>query len=235
MQEIEQENGSQDSEYLSSYSAESLAERRYLWTARAFALVSVVSFLCNIVLIITIFQIVPLVRIEPFLVTFSNKERQIVNIRHAVDLTGNRTVSEAFVRQYILISNTFVDDMEEMKARWLDNGPMQEMSAPAVYQSFLENAKKVLAIISSQKLTRDVKILSSNELSKGIWQVEYETTDITPTTEVPTITNWTAQLRIIFRRKRVPFEERLKNPLGFTVVEFSFRRNDGTSMGGSIK
>ena len=226
MQANEPNNNLINDDSLSSYSAESLAERRYLWTARAFALVSVVSFLCNIVLLITIFQVIPLVRVQPFMVTFSSKERQVINIQHMVDLASNRTISEAFVRQYILLSNTFLTDVEEMRSRWLENGPMQEMSSPLVYQAFLENANRALKVISAEKLTRDVKILSSNELSKGIWQVEYETKDITPTTEVPTIIHWTAQLRIIFRRKRVPYEERLKNPLGFTVVEYSFRRDD---------
>lgn len=226
MQENEQEQNLFDNENISNYSAESLAERRYLWTARAFALISVVSFLCNLVLIITIFQVIPLVRVQPFLVTFNNKEQQILNIKHSIDLVRNLTISEAFVRQYILLSNTFLTDIEEMKARWFENSLMQEMSSPLVYQTFLNNANKVIPVITNEELTREVRILSSNELSRGIWQVEYETKDITPKTDVPTIIHWTAQLQIIFRRKRVAYEERLKNPLGFTVVRYSFRRDD---------
>lgn len=226
MQENSNQENSLENEELSTYSAEGLAERRYLWTARAFALISVVSFLCNLVLILAIFQVIPLVRVQPFLVAFSDKERQIVNIKHSVDLVSNPSISEAFVRQYILLSNTFLTDLEEMKARWLENSAMQEMSSPVVYQSFLENANRALSVISNEKLTREVRILSSNELSKGIWQVEYETRDVSPLSENPIIAYWTAQLRIVFRRKRVPYEERLKNPLGFTVVEYSIIRDD---------
>ena len=47
-----------------------IAEKRYLWTARAFAVVSALSLCCNVILILAIFQVVPLYRVEPFLLTF---------------------------------------------------------------------------------------------------------------------------------------------------------------------
>lgn len=45
-------------------------EKKYLWTARAFAIITAVSVCCNIVLIIAIMQVIPLFRVEPFLLTF---------------------------------------------------------------------------------------------------------------------------------------------------------------------
>ena len=40
-----------------------IAEKRYLWTARAFAVVTALSLCCNIVLILAIFQVLPLYRV----------------------------------------------------------------------------------------------------------------------------------------------------------------------------
>ena len=72
--------------------------------------------------------------------------------------------------------STFDREIPEMEARWMPGGPIQEMSDPKVYQDFLTNtANKALAVIRARGLSREVKILSVNELTNGIWQVEYET------------------------------------------------------------
>ena len=56
-----------------SVNVETIAERRYLWTARAFSVIAAVSFCCNIALIMAIFQLVPLTRIEPFMISFADR------------------------------------------------------------------------------------------------------------------------------------------------------------------
>ena len=37
-----------------------VAEKRYLWTARAFAIITAISLCCNLVLLIAIMQVIPL-------------------------------------------------------------------------------------------------------------------------------------------------------------------------------
>ena len=59
---------------------ENLRERRYLWTARAFAIVFVFSACSTFILLFSLFSLVPLVRVQPFYLTFQNKSEQIVNI-----------------------------------------------------------------------------------------------------------------------------------------------------------
>ena len=58
-----------------------VAEKRYLWTARAFAIITAISLCCNLVLLLAIAQVIPLYRVEPFLLTFQNKEEQVYNIQ----------------------------------------------------------------------------------------------------------------------------------------------------------
>ena len=95
-----------------------------------------------------------------------------------------------------------------------------------IYQDFLNNtAKKALEIIKTRGLSREVKILSVNELANGIWQVEYETRDMYPDSAAPEINYWTASLKIGYRSKRVKYKERLKNPVGFTVYQYSLTYN----------
>ena len=67
---------------------ENATEKRYLWTARAFAIIFAVSLCCNLILTYVVFAIMPLYRIEPYLFSFSNKEDQIYTI-HPVKISMN--------------------------------------------------------------------------------------------------------------------------------------------------
>ena len=204
-----------------------IAEKRYLWTARAFAVVTALSLCCNIVLILAIFQVLPLYRVEPFLLTFQNRSEQVYNIQPITnELRNRKAITEVFVREYVLLRSTFSSDVAEVEARWMPGGPIQEMSDNRVYQDFVDNvAKKAVDIIKNQGMERSVKILSVNELADGVWQVEYETRDMYPDSIQPEISYWTASLNVGYRRKSVKYGERLKNPVGFTVVRYALSRN----------
>ena len=86
-------------------------------------------------------------------------------------------------------------------------------------------ATKAVSIIKNQGMVRDVKILSVNELAEGVWQVEYETRDMYPDSAAPEVGYWTASLNVGYRRKRVRYGDRLKNPVGFTVLRYALSRN----------
>lgn len=206
---------------------ENIAEKRYLWTARAFAVITAISICCNIILFLTLSQVVPLYRVEPFLLTFQDKEEQVYNIQPITrSLEDEKAITEVFIRQYILLRSTFITDIAEMEARWGENGAIREMSTPQIYSDFIENtAKRAIEVIRSRGLKRDVKIITINELSRGLWQVEYETQDLYPTSTAPEINYWTASLKITYRHKTVKYKERLNNPVGFTVVTYSLARN----------
>lgn len=204
-----------------------VGEKRYLWTARAFAIITAISLCCNIVLILAIMQVLPLYRVEPFLLTFQSKEEQVYNIQPIKGrMEDEKAITETFVRQYVLQRSSFDRNIPEMEARWMPGGPIQEMSSPAVYSEFLEKtAKPALDIIRNRSLMRNVRILTVNELGTGLWQVEYETQDMYPDSAAPEVNYWTASLRISYRRKSVKYGERLKNPVGFTVIRYSLTYN----------
>ena len=191
-----------------------IAEKRYLWTARAFAIITALSLCCNIILILAIFQVVPLYRVEPFLLTFQDRSEQVYNIQPVtVELRNRKAITEVFVREYVLLRSSFSSDVSEVEARW-------------IYQDFLDNvAKKAVSIIKNQGMTRDVKILSVNELTDGVWQVEYETKDMYPDSAEPEVGYWTASMTVGYRRKTVKHGDRLKNPVGFTVGRYALSRN----------
>lgn len=215
------------SQSTSSVYVENVSEKRYLWTARAFAIVFAISVCCNLLMLFAIFKVIPLYRIEPFLLTFSNKSDQVYKIVPLdKNLASHKPITEIFVRQYVLLRSTFVTDIAEMEARWMPSGPIHEMSSPKVYDSFLKGtAYKGLNLIRERYMSRQVNILSVSEPAEGLWQVEYETIDIYPDSAKPTVQRWTANLRIAYRKKVVKYKERLNNPIGFTVTDYVLRIN----------
>ena len=203
-----------------------VGEKRYLWTARAFAIITAISLCCNIILILAISQVIPLYRIEPFLLTFQNKEDQVYNIQLVQGLEDEKAITEVFVREYVLLRSSFDRDIPEMESRWMPGGQVQEMSSQTVYEDFIRNtANRALELIRTRNLQRTVRILTVNELGRGLWQVEYETRDMYPDSPKPEVNYWTASLRIAYVNKTVKYDERLKNPVGFTVTRYSLTFN----------
>ncbi len=202
------------------------SEKRYLWTARAFAVIIAISLCCNFVLILAIAQLVPLYRLEPFLLTFENKEEQVYNIIPISNMEDQKAITEVFVREYVLLRSAFTNDIAEMESRWMPGSQLQEMSSSGVYESFIEKtAKPALEIIRKKGLIRMVRIMTINELGRGLWQVEYETRDMYPDSAAPEVNYWTASLRVSYVPKTVKYGERLNNPIGFTVNRYSLSHN----------
>ncbi len=206
---------------------ENATEKRYLWTARAFAIVFGVSLCCNFILTYVIISLVPLYRIEPFLISFADKKEQIYKIEPIKNVYNYKYLTEIFVREYVISRNAFVNDVSEMEQRWGTSGVIKEMSSAGVYDKFRrEFADKALEYIRQYNGSREVKIVSATEVGVGKqadgiwWQVEFRVEDMRPEYEAPRVGVWIASVKIRYFSKTVKFGERLKNPLGFTVVDF---------------
>lgn len=204
---------------------ENATEKRYLWTARAFAIIFAVSICCNLILTYVIFAIMPLYRVEPYLLSFSDKKDQIYNVHPVKNVYDYKYLTEIFIREYVLLRNTFVNDISEMEQRWGPGGTIQEMSSTGVYDKFRkEFADAALEIIRQHNITRNIKISSVTEVGgangENWWQVEFRVEDMMPEYETPRVSVWVASIKIRYRAKRVTFGERLKNPLGFTVLDY---------------
>ena len=201
-------------------SVDLLRERRYLWTARAFAIVSAVALCVNLVLLLAIVHMMPLKRVEPFLLTFQNKDEQVVKIRPlARDMAAEDIISEAMIRQYVLLRNTMISDVDEMSFRWGPDGPLRWMSSAQIYNQFAKTVKDWLSRIKLEGLTREVRIVSLVR-NHFIWLFYIVTRDLLPEAEEPAISRWRIRLSIKYfakDQKEVKYIDRLKNPLGFAV------------------
>lgn len=204
---------------------ENATEKRYLWTARAFAIIFGVSLCCNFILLYVIVAITPLYRVEPYLMSFADKEEQVYTIIPVRSIYDKKYLTEIFVREYVLLRNTFVNDIDEMETRWGPNSQIRELSSPGMYDKFYnEVAKPTIEKISQYNVTRNIKIASVTEIGgaqgEPWWQVEFRMEDMAPTLETPRVSVWVASIKIRYRAKKVKYGERLKNPLGFTVLDY---------------
>jgi type IV secretory pathway component VirB8 len=202
------------------------SEKRYLWTARAFAVVTAISLCCNLILLMTIANILPLYRVEPYLLTLSNKEEQVYRIiPFSRNMESQKSITETFVREYLLLRTTLLPDVEEMESRWKNGGDLQEMSSPMVYQDFIKNTgRKLMQRMKQEGLTSNVKILTVNEIEDAAWQVEYSVDYYLPSSYTPKTIRYRASMRIQYQPRRVKYPERLKNPVGFKVISYGTKQ-----------
>lgn len=202
------------------------SEKRYLWTARAFAVVTAISICCNLLLLLTVANILPLYRVEPYLLTLSNKEEQVYRIiPYSKDMESQKSITETFVRQYVLLRTTLLPDIEEMQSRWQNGGDLQEMSSPIVYQEFLKvTGNKLMQRMKQDGLTSNVKIITVNEIEDALWQVEYSVDYYLPSSFTPRTVRYRATMRIQYVPRRVQYKERLKNPVGFKVIQYGTKQ-----------
>lgn len=203
-----------------------LRERRYLWTARAFSIVSAVALCVNLVLMIAIIHLTPLQRVEPFLLTFQNKDDQVVHIRPLKqDLSADDVISEAMIRQYVLLRHTMMSDLDEMMFRWGPDGPLRWMSSDEVYNTFSKSIKDSLARVKLEGFTREVRI-ESVVRTLNIWTVYIVTRDMLPESDEPVDSRWRIRVEIKFfakGKRKVKYSDRLKNPLGFSVTAYGIK------------
>ena len=209
-------------------SKENLRERRYLWTARAFAMIFIVSMITNILMLMSLSSLTPLVRVQPYELTFSDKKSQTVRIE-PFDLGQNamNAISESMIRRYVTARHTITADKDEMAARWGMGGLVQLLSSDSVFDTFQRSATNTLEKAFATSETRNVTIKTAMPYYKnGWWQVNLELEIISPEREDKEVLNYVATARIGFAPTTGTWEKRLNNPVGFQVLEYAFETEE---------
>ncbi len=211
-------------------SEEAMKERRYLWMARTFALVAVVSFLGTLMLIFALLSLVPIVRVQPFYLNALNKDQQVISVtRPKFNQINMALLTESFVRQYLLERLSIGSNIAELERRWGIDGNINWMSETSVFSEFARSADALIKQAKTDGLTRNVKILVvspyRSENGENIWRAELELIDMRVGNTEPTSSKWVAIMKVEFRPTRpgLVWDQRLKNPLGFTVVRFGIQ------------
>jgi len=229
------EGGGQAPQYINQLEEERSGFRKtyYLWISRFFILTATVSMLFLVLASLSLFRLAPMVSVEPFLLINQSESENIVrNEAIAKDMASKDKLLEMFIRQYVIIRNTIINDPIEMRTRWMGGGMLNYLSSPEVYNEFGRATKAIWETIFKQVLVREVEIISATRQGgnrSAVWNVDFKTYDLyneqskTQAQQETTlrVRYWTASITAYFIPERGFVLPRLVNPLGFTVTRFS--------------
>lgn len=199
-----------------------LEGRRYLWTARAFAVGMFLSLCLNAVLAFAIASLSPLVRVEPMLLSFKDRNEQLVRVEpFSKGTRGFELMSEMLVRDYVLWREEIVLDENEMRRRWGGGGVVAYRSDPEEYRRFVAAMAPRYEDLRQKHMIRNVVVHRVAKISDGYWQVEFTTSEVDPLKEQGVERTWIASLSASYLPTAVHWEDRYMNPLGFVVLSYS--------------
>ena len=209
-------------------SEETLRERRYLWTARGFAMIFFVSLITNILMLMSLSALTPLVRVQPYELTFSDKKSQTVEIV-PMQLGKNaiNSISESMLRRYVTARHTITSDRDEMASRWGVGGLVQLLSSDNIFAEFEHTAKRELDEAVAANETRVVDIQSVLPYYRdGWWLVNWNVRRKSPELKEEEVLPYVSTVRVGFLPTRGTWENRLNNPVGFKVMEYGYQTKE---------
>lgn len=216
-----------------------LQEERYLWMARAFVVMLVLAVICDLILLIALANVTPVMRVQPFYLETQNKEQQIISVtRPSVEMLNSDALKESLVRQYLLARFGISADLTELSDRWGGDGPVFWMSDQSIYEAFQNTESRALwEAAQKDNFTRDVviqklnKTNSTNSSKADVWYGVLEFKDMNRVSVSPQVSYWDFDIATVFRplRQGLTWKDRLKNPLGFTVVNFGLHKHKENS------
>lgn len=208
-------------------------EAYYKWLSRLVIFFTILSvgFFASASLVL--FKLAPQVTVEPFLIIKQDDSSQMVRYEPiAKEMASNQMLMESFMKQYVTLRNTIINDANEMETRWMPGGMVNYFSSPKIFDEFYrKEVDQKMKKYATEKLVREVEILSIGKVggeNSRVWKIDFKTYDLTPK-----LTNdasgsmllrtkyWTASISATFVPDRIFIARRLMNPVGFTVIQYS--------------
>lgn len=228
-------------EYTIDYITENVAEERrakviyYKWISRFMAFLATISLCYGIATTLAIFRLVPRIMYDAQIFVKDPHDSRLLVKREHIDprMESREKIMINFIKQYVELRNTFIQDEIEMRKRWLWGGLVSYLSTYQVYKDFERTYPYLTQEMQELQASRAVEVLSV-ERSGGeksyVWKVEFKTYDYTygadqnygDTNIKPKIIEryWTANIRCYANSRRRTSYRRMLNPLGFVVISY---------------
>jgi len=175
-----------------------------------------------IALVIGILSLFPLKEKELVIVQLdpANNSRYILAKANEA-LQSNEALISSMIRTYVNDRET-VDKITEADRY----ARVQAMSKDTVFRAFeTVYANKDISPLFQEGLKRSIQITNDRALAEGIHQVEFTRVDTHERTPSPQVaTKWVAMLKYGFADRKGTIEDKLLNPLGLFVVEYSLTK-----------
>jgi len=203
----------------------------YMWLSRFFTFLAIISLSVFLCASLALFRLAPQVTVKPFLIVSQDKSSEIVRAEGMdLNMPSKDKLVKTFIKQYVELRNTMIDDQIEMRTRWQAGGMLNFLSAPAVFNEFDAYREKVLNQQILDNTIQEVEIISVNRIGgqySPLWKVDFKTYTINKKDQegkqerVMDVKYWTASVTAVLIKERLFVGRRLVNPLGFTVLRYS--------------
>lgn len=187
----------------------------------------VLGYICFTLIAIILALVIAIISLFPL----KTKELVLVQLDPA---TNNRYLlakaDEALQSIPNLISTilrTYVVDREKINQvdEALRYVRVQAMSNEYVFKAFTDiYSNKESSPLYQEGLKRDIQITNDRSLAEGIHQVEFTRIDTQEKTHAQVTTKWVAQMTYGFADRKGSIEDKLLNPLGIFVVQYSLTK-----------
>lgn len=204
-------------------------ERYFLWLSRLVMLCAVLSlgfFLCST---LVIFRLAPEIIVEPLMLVANQKDSESMVRYEPINtkMPSLKQMTEMFVKQYVIMRNTVINDEQEMTTRWGYGGIVHYLSSPDVYDEFVGKNAQNIKFMYDNEYSSEVYIEKAvkDEITSA-WTVDFAVHNLsrgrnsTGALTLKTL-RYRASVTPRYYPERYFVARRLVNPLGFTVIKYN--------------
>lgn len=200
----------------------------FRWLSRLVLLCAIVSLSFFFSSSLVIFRLAPEIIVEPLLLIRQNDSQSMVRYEPiTTKMPSIRQFTEMFIKQYVIMRNTVINDEQEMRVRWGPGGIVHNMSAPDVYMDFVGDNIEDVTRMFDDGYSSEVQINKlEKEESSPAWSVTFTIFNLSKDRDNSgSLTLKTQRYKVSITPRFIPerrtYRVRLINPLGFTVMKYS--------------
>jgi len=197
-------------------------ERRYLWTSRFLVILTGLSVCVNVILVLTIYLMIPSIKVTPQFFNINKYFSQIEQVQpHILRYPVADLVTEQYIKEYLYLRYTIGSDVETLVSSWAEGSPLYWYSTPDVYKEFRENEMAANIKLFRSGFRRNVEVQWIKPISRGLWHTQFTTYEYTPG-QKPDVVYWRATIRVAYAQLNFPNkDDKIINPYGFVVQSYS--------------
>lgn len=208
---------------------QSSKEVYFRWLSRLVMLCAIISlgfFLCAS---LVIFRLAPEIIVEPLLIISQNDSDNMVRYEAiTTKMPSMKQFMEMYIKQYVIMRNTVINDMQEMRTRWGPGGIVHYYSMPDVYARFVGQNAKDVSKMFDDGYSSEVRIdsVTKNSEKGSAYIVEFTVYNLSRSRTgsggalALKKVKYKASITPKFIPERRMIVPRLVNPLGFTVIKY---------------
>lgn len=201
----------------------------FRWLSRLVILCAIISLSFFLSSTLVIFRLSREIVVEPLLI-INQKDSETVARYEPISkkMPSEKQLTEMFIRQYVIMRNTVINDEQEMVTRWGPGGIVDYMSSAEVYREFVGQNLGAVDKMFDNGYSSEVHIdrIGKESEDSPAWTVFFTVYNLSKarnsagTLTLKTI-RYKASITPVYMEERRLYRMRLINPIGFTVVKYN--------------